>query len=327
MKECTNRFGVDICKGEGDTWLLRSAHMGNMPMYYDPKKKAVSRPPNYFLDVDETRLAVAMSPQNVCDTYGLGEKAEATKLIKIAFENAQADASPVPIRVSNKHVFWATATSMGRDKMEFKIVGDELSPMEVADVPAKRARTDKFQKVVYNGISFDDDDEARHAFFWDLLDVKYKTQPTCISHPLLMDAKNTTGIYRTDFFLPSLNAYVETTGTEPSARKHFTCELLARNAFCEGRSVYLIYGGLNPPRRDSYTSQNTETMKIIKYIVEVHRFENGREELVVVADDGYAWMQKNGTYVIDKLGSVMNRAWDHPPLRDALNMARTKVFS
>ena len=68
-------------------------------------------------------------------------------------------------------------------------------------------------------------------------------------------------------------------------------------------------------------------MKIIKYIVEAHRFANGREELVVVADDGYAWMFKNGAYVIDKLGSIMDRTWDYPPLRDALSMARKRVCS
>ena len=67
-------------------------------------------------------------------------------------------------------------------------------------------------------------------------------------------------------------------------------------------------------------------MKIIKYVVEPHTFANGREELVVVAEDGYAWMYKNGTYVIDKLGSIMNRAWDHPALRSAISMSRNKVF-
>ena len=181
-------------------------------------------------------------------------------------------------------------------------------------------------KALYNGVSFDDDDEARHAYFMDRLEVKYRTQPITIHSPLLMNETNSTGLYRTDFFVPSLNAYIETTGSEPSARKHFTCELLARHAFQEGRVVYLVYGGLHPPRRDTYAADGPQTMKIIKYIVELHTFMNGREELVVIAEDGYAWMYKHGEYVIDKLGSIMNRAWNHDTIRSAISMARTKAF-
>jgi len=359
IRECNNRYGIDLSQTSNGTFAIRSANMTAMPEFYDSKTKRTQRPPNYFMDREMSRLCIALSPQNVCDLFQLATKQDALKAIQQAF-NSFPESELIPIRVQSQHVLWGEPVSVTRDKMEFLIreapenyvpttsesVTSALAPAEttadtamamVVDPPGKRCRgayTTKttsapqqpYLKVVYNGVTFDDDDEARHAYFMDCLDIKYRTQPTNIQHPLLMNERNTTGVYRTDFFVPSINAYLETTGSEPSARKHFTCELLARHAFYEGRTVYLVYGGLHPPRRDTYSTDGTQIMKIIKYIVEPHIFANGREELVVVAEDGYAWMHKNGAYVIDKLGSVMNRAWDHPPLRSATSMARTKVF-
>ena len=360
IRECNNRYGIDLAQSTDGTFSIRSANMTSMPEFYDSKaKKGTQRPPNYFMDRENTRLCIALSPQNVCELFQLSTKQEALKAIQQAFHSFP-ESSLIPIRVQAKHVLWGEPCALTRDKMEFHVRdGNDATPEPVQTAavnesvasPNKRARCEAYRpsvaynpnapayrpsptesataiygRVVYNGVTYDDDDEARHAYLMDCLDVKYRTQPTNIQHPLLMNETNSTGIYRTDFFVPSINAYLETTGSEPSARKHFTCELLARHAFYEGRTVYLVYGGLHPPRRDTYSTDGTQTMKIIKYVVEPHTFANGREELVVVAEDGYAWMFKNGTYVIDKLGSIMNRAWDHPPLRSAISMARNKSF-
>tara|TARA_B110001452_G_scaffold213338_1_gene184054 strand:- start:304 stop:1401 length:1098 start_codon:yes stop_codon:yes gene_type:complete len=355
IRECNNRYGIDLHQGGNGTFAIRSANMTTMPEFYDTKsKRGGQRPPNYFMDRDLTRLCIALSPQNVCELFQLPTKQDALKVIQQAF-NSFPESELIPIRVQAHHVLWGEPVGLTRDKMEFHIreAPDNYIPSSTStptptadthhttvapngDFPTKRTRYEasapphntlqQYSKVVYNGMPFDDDDEARHAYFMDSLDVKYRTQPTNIQHPLLMNENNSTGVYRTDFFVPSLDAYLETTGSEPSARKHFTCELLARHAYYEGRIVFLVYGGLHPPRRDTYSTDGTQTMKIIKYVVEPHTFANGREELVVVAEDGYAWMHKNGAYVIDKLGSIMNRAWDHPPLRAAISMARNKVF-
>lgn len=346
IRECNNRYGIDLQQAGNGTFSIRSANMTAMPEFYDSKsKRGTQRPPNYFMDNDLTRLCIALSPQNVCELFQLSTKQDALKIIQQAF-NSYPETKLIPIRVQAQHVLWGEPVGLTRDKMEFEIrdapdgyvpVGAPapapapIVPTAVAnESPAKRVRYDapasKYSKVMYNGMPYDDDDEARHAYLMDCLDIKYRTQPINIQHPLLMNETNSTGIYRTDFFVPSINAYLETTGSEPSARKHFTCELLARHAFYEGRTVYLVYGGLHPPRRDTYSTDGTQTMRIIKYIVEPHTFANGREELVVVAEDGYAWMWKNGDYVIDKLGSIMNRAWDYPPLRSAISMARSKTF-
>ncbi len=337
IRECNNRYGIDLAQASDGTFAIRSANMTAMPDFYDSKaKRGAQRPPNYFVDAERTRLCLALSPQNVCELFQLATKQDALKAIQQAY-HAFPEAQAIPIRVQSQHVLWGQPAALTRDKMEFRIRAaappreEDTEEEEDAAPPAKRARSPqppapRYAKVVYNGTPFDDDDEARHAYLMDCLDVKYRTQPTNIQHPLLMNESNSTGVYRTDFFVPSLDAYLETTGSEPSARKHFTCELLARHAYHEGRVVYLVYGGLHPPRRDTYADGGTQTMKIIKYVVEPHTFANGREELVVVAEDGYAWMYKNGTYVIDKLGSVMNRAWDHPPLRAAITMARQKTF-
>ena len=88
--------------------------------------------------------------------------------------------------------------------------------------------------------------------------------------------------------------------------------------------MYWVYGGVI--LRVATRTRPTARRPWISNNVEPHTFANGREELVVVAEDGYAWMYKNGEYVIDKLGSIMNRAWDHPALRSAISMARSKVF-
>lgn len=340
IAECNNRYGIDLAQSTDDgTFSIRSANMTSMPEFYDSKaRRGTERPPNYFVDREGTRLCIALSPQNVCELFQLSTKQDALRAIQQAFNSythCERDSDCIPIRVQSKHVFWGEPCTLTRDKMEFTIrntvVAEAITTVD--DASKKRARCDepttcnqRHGRVTYNGVTYDDDDEARHAYLMDCLDVKYRTQPTNIQHPLLLNETNSTGIYRTDFFVPSIDAYLETTGSEPSARKHFTCELLARHAFYEGRTVYLVYGGLHPPRRDTYTADGTQTMKIIKYVVEPHTFANGREELVVVAEDGYAWMYKNGTYVIDKLGSIMNRAWDHPSLRAAITMARHKVF-
>tara|TARA_B110001450_G_scaffold255469_1_gene283120 strand:- start:40123 stop:41208 length:1086 start_codon:yes stop_codon:yes gene_type:complete len=351
IRECNNRYGIDLHQGGKGTFAIRSANMTSMPEFYDTKsKRGTQRPPNYFMDRDLTRLCIALSPQNVCELFQLTTKQDALKVIQQAF-NSFPESELIPIRVQSHHVIWGEPVGLTRDKMEFQIreAPDDYVPVPAlapvtAVVPTtttreslvKRTRYDtsapscippsQYSRVIYNGITYDDDDEARHAYLMDCLDIRYVTQPTNIQHPLLMNETNSTGIYRTDFFVPSIDAYLETTGSEPSARKHFTCELLARHAFYEGRTVYLVYGGLHPPRRDTYSTDGTQIMKIIKYVVEPHTFANGREELVVVAEDGYAWMHKNGAYVIDKLGSIMNRSWDHPPLRAAITMARNRVF-
>lgn len=359
IRACNNRYGIDLAQNSEDgTFAIRSANMTAMPEFYDakvprPRKSwaGAQRPPNFFVDAERTRLCIALSPQNVCELFQLATKQDAIKAITQAF-HAFPESTTIPIRVQSRHVLWGEPVTITRDKMEFRVCAREEEDEGAAPAPdadrfsAKRCRgahdapahdapvhdapapaaPRPHAKVTYNGMTYDDDDEARHAFLMDCLDVKYRTQPINIQHPLLINETNRTGLYRTDFYVPSLDAYLETTGSEPSARKHFTCELLARHAFHEGRTVYLVYGGLHPPRRDTYSADGTQTMKIIKYVVEAHTFANGREELVVVAEDGYAWMHKNGAYVIDKLGSVMNRAWDHPHLRAAVVMARTKVF-
>lgn len=334
IRACNNRYGIDLEQLSDGTFALRSANMTSMPEYFDTKTRRGNRPPNYFMDKERTRLCIALSPQNVQDIHQLSSKTDALKAIQQAF-GSEKSALELPIRVQSHHVLWGSPVALSRDKMEFLTNTDGVPEVQRDPDPtsppratpaAKRPRGN-FQRVMYNGVAYDDDDEARHAFFMDCLDIKYRTQPTNIQHPLLMNETNTTGIYRTDFYVPSLNAYLETTCSEPSARKYFTCELLARAAFYEGRSVFLVYGGMHAPRRDSYASTDSaRTMKIVKFIVEVHTFATGREELVVVADDGYAWMYKNGAYVIDRLGSVMNRVWDHEPIRSALSMARLKEF-
>lgn len=360
IRECNNRYGIDLQQAGNGTFSIRSANMTSMPEFYDAKaKRGAQRPPNYFMDKDLTRLCIALSPQNICELFQLATKQDALKIIQQAY-HSYPESKLIPIRVQAQHVLWGEPVGLTRDKMEFEIrdAPDDYVPVSAPapvpaparvpapapavptpptnESPAKRVRydasappyvpTQQYTKVMYNGMAYDDDDEARHAYLMDCLDVKYRTQPVSIKDPLLMNETNSTGNYRTDFFVPSINAYLETTGSEPSARKHFTCELLARHAYYEGRTVYLVYGGMHPPRRDTYSADGTQTMKIIKYVVEPHTFANGREELVVVAEDGYAWMYKNGEYVIDKLGSIMNRAWDHPPLRSAISMARNKVF-
>jgi hypothetical protein len=357
MRECNNRYGIDLEETVSGTFMIRSANMAIMPEFYDSKsKKGAQRPCNYFVDREHSRLSIALSPQNICELFQLATKQDAFKAIQQSF-NSFAEGGMIPIRVHAQHVMWGEPTALTRDKMEFMIrdpppnyLPVRVQPTVAAtdavatsmpitiESPAKRCRSAyaapenvaaqqrQYAKVLYNGVSYDDDDEARHAYFMDCLDIKYRTQPTNIQNPLLMNETNSTGVYRTDFFVPSINAYLETTASEPSARKHFTCELLARHAFYEGRIVYLVYGGLNPPRRDTYSSDGTQIMKIIKYIVEPHTFANGREELVVIAEDGYAWMHRNDVYVIEKMGSIMDRTWDHPSLRSAIAMARNKVF-
>lgn len=346
IRECNNRYGIDLAQTNDGKFSLRSANMTVMPEFYDTKAKrgtSTQRPPNYFIDDTFTRLCIALSPQNICELFNLATKQDALKAIQQAFHSFP-ETHLIPIRVQSTHVLWGEPVNLTRDKMEFEIraapenyiaqpASGIVATTDSVDQPPKRPRvaqptslTTRQTKPTYNGVAYDDEDEARHAFMMDALDVKFRTQPTNIQHPLLMNESNSTGLYRTDFFIPSINAYLETTGSEPSARKHFTCELLARQAFYEGRTVYLVYGGLFPPRRDTYASNGTQTMKIIKFIVEVHRFENGRDELVVTSEDGYAWMYKNGSFVIGKLGSIMNREWDHPTLRSAIVMARNKTF-
>ena len=196
----------------------------------------------------------------------------------------------------------------------------------VAEPDPKRrrvVRTD-FETVTYNGTRFDDDDEARHAYLLDLLGLRYRVQPCLVESPLLLSNGNTTGVYRTDFYVEGIG-YLETTGGEPSARKIFACELLARKAHAEGRAVYLIWGGMHPPQRDTYES-SPRAMRIVKFLVEEHTFANGATQLEVAPDHGYAWVLRDGTPRIEKLGSTLNRAWAHPTVRDAIAMARDKVF-
>jgi hypothetical protein len=98
-------------------------------------------------------------------------------------------------------------------------------PPPAARVGAKRGR-DPFQNCLYNGVRYDSEDEARHAVFLNHIQLQYKHQPVVIHLPL-------GGIYRTDFFVPSLNAYLEVTQGFPAETKKYNCEQLALHARTE----------------------------------------------------------------------------------------------
>ena len=165
--------------------------------------------------------------------------------------------------------------------------------------------------MTYNGRNYDDVDEARHAFFFDTTRLTYDTQPRIVEHPLLMNESNTTGIYRTDFYVHDIG-YLEVTGPEPTLRKWQTCEILAKEVWeQERRHVYLVWGGLYPAFR-STTQSPKQAMKICKFLVEPMTSANGSTYNYKVSRDyGYAWVYWDGKVMLDKINDVMDNRWNH----------------
>jgi len=374
IQSCGHRFGVDVIRDGETYKIRSAHILQHADYFSERRHAGGgTRPPNYYTSHLKDVLRIAVSLENLAQTFDV-DKEEALSIVRSAMAAAHKSGETVPILVSKQHAFWAKVATpdLSKDgKVDFLLVRDPSCPslpppptdgVEITvptseedegegegkedgappvPPPPKRPRPgswthhpSSFTKVKYHGQVFDDDDEARHACLLDHLRIPYVPQPCSVASPLLINKDNVHGVYRTDFLLPSLGAYLETTQAEPSARKVFACELLARKAHAEGREVYLAHGGMHPPRRDTY-SDAPQVMRITKFLVEEHVFSNGVRELQVVADEGYAWVADGGeggegggggAYRIRKLGSSLDRRWDHPNLRAALSLARGKVF-
>lgn len=323
IEECSKRMGVDLVGTDAASYRVRSANFKDAPEEWEPAH-GTERPVNFFVPGTEKRmLKIAVALENVQRAMQISTKPRVEKVVAKALENTT---TPVPILRCGEHVYWGTPVKFEREgKMVFELVAcsaeGEEAEADCCPAPPKVRRVARAHEVVtYNNVRYDDADEARHAVFLTVLGIPFKHQPCSVPLPLLDT------VYRTDFYVPSLNAYLETTETTPAARKLYNCEQLALHAAREGRAVYLLHGGLHPPCRRTYDDPR-ECLQITKYVVEEHVFANGARVPVATPDAGYCWVRKgDGAYAIEKIGPTQCREWDCSHLRDAYRMAAEYAF-
>lgn len=307
------------------------------------KKGKASKAANFFLDAEETHLAIAVSPEEVLKDFPEMDRESVMEYVSDCVQRTQHHW--VPILQNKEHVYWGkpilhldrsignkvvfvVQTSIGANEPTVFHISDTLSsrvtreddtkgqkhePLEPLDPPpTKRAR--KFVRVRYNGMAFDDRDEAQHAAFLDCLGIRWKPQP--VSIVVAFGSEPVT--YRPDFYVEELNAYLETTTTHPPWDKLQKCEALARHAANGDPDcvVYLVWGGMYRPFRYSHDSERS-VMQIVKFSV-----VDGN----VVVDAPYLWVHKGGgKYAIEKMTTVHDMSWHHEPLLNAYDYARTKA--
>jgi hypothetical protein len=282
-----------------------------------------SRCANYYTDSTKKKMAIAISPKEVNKDFPGEPLAETKKRIKEAYERTQN--MYIPILQNNKHIHWGSPIAfLGESKILFDLEQevDDDKVIHLSHIEGNKSeetheeKPPKFQKTRYNNVSFDDKDEAQHAAFLDALQIRYKCQPINISLPFGMS-------YRPDFFLPELNCYLEVTKTYPAETKKYKCEQLAIHARKEDpeRVVYLAFGGLHPPVRETY-NESPDVSQIIKFSVEVQTL-NGVPTFIPIQDFGYMWCFWDNKYVIKKVNNTQDMSWKNQNIASAYEHARS----
>lgn len=85
----------------------------------------------------------------------------------------------------------------------------------------------------YSGYKFRSRLEARWAFYWDTVGMKYEYEKEGFD-------LGPEGYYLPDFWIPSLKSWVEIKGEHPTPEEMRKCERLAER----GDMVFLVYGPL-----------------------------------------------------------------------------------
>lgn len=96
-------------------------------------------------------------------------------------------------------------------------------------------------ETVYNGYRFRSRLEARWAVFLDTLKIPYEYEKEGYELP--------SGWYLPDFWLPSLNLWMEVKPTDPSDLEQRKCHELTK---ASGHSMILMYGEIPYPHPDSH---------------------------------------------------------------------------
>jgi hypothetical protein len=170
----------------------------------------------------------------------------------------------------------------------------------------------KSLKPFYNGLRYDSKTEAFYAVFMNFFQLPFINQ----SDTGILNINQRNSSYVIDYEVypqdTTRKFYIEVKPYKPSLHEE---ELCAKVAFSKGVPVYLFYGNFGVPYS---TGEDFPTgYSSISFL-----YKDG----VVKRDEGYAFMERNGEIVVDKLSSTSDFSFFTSKLKKAYEYTMSFKF-
>ena len=199
------------------------------------------------------------------------------------------------------------------DDLEFK---QQLTKRSSSDQQSKKIMNKQFsikpRMVSVNGISYGCVLEGRYALFLTKLSIPYVPQ---YDTKILLNTENF-NTYKIDYLVfpddPKRRFFIECKPFKPSINEELLCEQVAS---AHGIPVFLLYGNFGVPY--SIGTDFPDGYSGIRF-----HLQDGR----VVRDEGYAFMQRNNIFCMDKKMNASDTAFYTFELKDAYDYAIKHVF-